>query len=296
MYRDKEGNPKYRICDTDIEFLKKARKHGIEKLTAVMDEVEDLPFVLGIEDGENELPEPLVIDFKRTLVLSDVHLGFHDRAAVETAINYGRKNKADCIILNGDILDFYALSRFDKTPNKGAVTNEIKLAREFFKLLRDCFPNAEMFFKKGNHEERYNKYFAANAKELYGFDDFLLEKIIHLDKYSIRTVEDRQLISLGKLNIYHGHEIGGGGVHVAAGLVTKTNANILCGHWHKTQTYTKTRLNELPIAGFAAGCLCKLNPYYLPNNQWNHGFAFVETWEGGNFHVENKRIINNQAI
>ena len=80
MYRDKEGNPKYRICDTDIEFLKKARKHGIEKLTAVMDEVEDLPFVLGIEDGENELPEPLVIDFKRTLVLSDVHLGFHDRA------------------------------------------------------------------------------------------------------------------------------------------------------------------------------------------------------------------------
>lgn len=295
-YREQGKNPKYRLPDDVADFLAKAKTYGIDKLTAVMEEEEELPFFLNIEDGENEVSEPLILDFPRTLVLSDIHLGFHDRTAVEAAIKYGRKNKADCIILNGDILDMYQLSRFDKTPNKGAIVSEIKLAREFFKILREVFPSAEIYFKKGNHEERFTKYFAANAKEFYGFDDFLLEKIIHCDKFNIRTIEDRQLVSLGKLNIYHGHEIGGGGVHVAAGLVTKTNANILCGHWHKTQTYTKTRLNEQPIAGFAVGCLCKLNPYYLPNNQWNHGFAFVDTATDGTFHVHNKRIINGQAV
>lgn len=299
-YRDGGNrNPKYRLSDEVATFLKDAQTFGIDKLKEVINrgnEEKELPFFLSIEDGENELPPPLVLDFPKTLVLSDIHLGFHDRTALEAAINYGRKNKADCIILNGDILDMYQLSRFDKTPNKGAIVSEIKLAREFFKILREVFPSAEIYFKKGNHEERFTKYFAANAKEFYGFDDFLLEKIIHCDKFNIRTIEDRQLVSLGKLNIYHGHEIGGGGVHVAAGLVTKTNANILCGHWHKTQTYTKTRLNEQPIAGFAAGCLCKLNPYYLPNNQWNHGFAFVDTATDGTFHVHNKRIINGQAV
>jgi len=295
-YRDGKRNPKYRLNDETANFLARAKKYGIDKLTAVIDEQDDFPVFLTFDDGDNEVSEPLVIDHRNTLILSDVHLGFHDRTALECAINYGSKNRVDSVILNGDILDMYQLSRFDKTPNKGSIVNEIKLCREFFKLLRDVFPKATIYFKKGNHEERYDKYFASNAKEVYGFDDFVLEKILHCDKYDIIPIEDRQLVTLGKLNIYHGHEIGGGGVHVAAGLVTKTNANILCGHWHKTQTYTKTRLNEQPIAGFAVGCLCKLRPYYLPNNQWNHGFAYVETFSDGTFHVHNKRIINGVAI
>lgn len=296
-YREaNRGNSKYRLTDEVADFIAKAKSYGIDKLTAVMEEEEFLPFFLNIEDGENELPPPMVLDFPKTLILSDIHLGFHDRAALETAINYGRKNKVDAIILNGDILDMYQLSRFDKTPNKGAIVNEIKLARKFFKVLRDCFPKAEIFFKKGNHEERFTKYFASNAKEFYGFDDFLLEKIIHCDKFGIKTVEDRQLITIGGLGVYHGHEIGGGGVHVAAGLVQKTGTDILVGHYHKTQTYTKTRLNKAPITGYVVACLCKLNPFYLPNNQWNNGAAMVELFQDRTFHVHNKRIINGRVI
>lgn len=296
-YRDKlQSNPKYRLPDDVADFLSKAKSYGIDKLTAVMEEEEELPFFLNIEDGENEVAPPLDIDHKKTLILGDVHLGFHDRQAVETAINYGRKNKVDAILLNGDILDFYALSRFDKTPNKGAIVNEIKLCREFFRILREVFPQATIYYKKGNHEERYDKYFAANAKELYGFDDFLLEKIIHCDKYGIIPVSDRQLITIGELGVYHGHEIGGGGEHVAARLVQRTGRNILFNHYHKTQSFTLPRLNKLPVAGFAVACLCKLNPYYMPVNKWNNGMALVELFHDKTFHVHNKRIINGQAV
>jgi len=290
-----------RATHDEAEFLYKARTYGIDKLTEIMnpDSEEDLPFFLDFEDGEIDLPSSLIIDHRKTLVLSDIHLGFHDRDAIETAIKFGRKSKVDAILLNGDILDFYGLSRFDKLKSNVTLRKEIRLARELFRLLRQTFPEATIYYKEGNHEERFGKELNSNnstLKELSNLEEMSLEYLLHCDVHKVQKVHNRQLIQLGKLNIYHGHEIGGGGVHVAAGLVNKTNSNILCGHWHKTQTATKTRLNDYPIAGFAVGCLCKLNPYWLPNNQWNHGFAMVEKYNDGTFTVENLRIINGKAM
>jgi len=37
-----------------------------------------------------------------------------------------------------------------------------------------------------------------------------------------------------------------------------------------------------------------MNPMYMPINKWNHGFAFVQISEGGDFEVDNLRIINGK--
>lgn len=289
-----------RLTPEETDFFIRAKNYGIDKITEIIDsEEDDLPFFLDFEDGEVDLPSPIEIDHKRTLILSDIHLGFHDREAIEKAINFGRKSKVDAILLNGDILDFYKFSRFDKTKSNVTIRKEIKLARELFELLRKLFPNTAIYYKEGNHEERFGKELINGntaLKELSELDEMSLEYLLHCNVHNVQKIHNRQLIQLGKLNIYHGHEIGGGGVHVAAGLVNKANANILCGHWHKTQTVTKIRLNDLPIAGFAVGCLCKLNPYWLPNNQWNHGFAMVEKYNDGTFTVENKRILDGKVL
>jgi len=46
---------------------------------------------------------------------------------------------------------------------------------------------------------------------------------------------------------------------------------------------------------FASGCLCELQPAYMPHNQWNHGFAFVEV-DGDDFHLRNLRIHNGKVL
>jgi len=48
---------------------------------------------------------PLKINAKTTLVLSDIHFPNHDKTALVAAMRHGKKERADCILLNGDILD-----------------------------------------------------------------------------------------------------------------------------------------------------------------------------------------------
>ncbi|NPB03714.1 MAG: metallophosphoesterase, partial [Thermotogae bacterium] len=44
------------------------------------------------------------------------------------------------------------------------------------------------------------------------------------------------------------------------------------------------------------GCLCDLKPDYSPNNEWTHGFAFVELFENGHFSVKNHLIQGEEVF
>src|SRR6056297_3044228 len=44
---------------------------------------------------------------RRVLVLSDIHMPYHDKRALELAIEEGKKHKVDAILINGDLLDMY---------------------------------------------------------------------------------------------------------------------------------------------------------------------------------------------
>jgi hypothetical protein len=76
------------------------------------------------------LPEPIAdrttewkvrkLEFDRCFLLSDVHIPFHDRAAVETAFAHAAAQKPDLILLDGDFADFYSVSFFDKDPGAGS--------------------------------------------------------------------------------------------------------------------------------------------------------------------------------
>jgi hypothetical protein len=64
-------------------------------------------------------------DANHILVLSDIHFPYHDEEALGSAIQYGIAQKVNTILLNGDVLDFYQLSRFDKDPSKPKMQVEL---------------------------------------------------------------------------------------------------------------------------------------------------------------------------
>ena len=62
---------------------------------------------------------PYVINhnsFKSVAILNDIHFPYHDKQALETALEFLHKDRPDMILINGDLLDFHSLSRFVKDP------------------------------------------------------------------------------------------------------------------------------------------------------------------------------------
>ena len=250
-----------------------------------------------IPESFEEIREPYVLatSTKKILVLSDIHFPYHNAKALRAAINYGIKEGVDCIILNGDILDFYGLSDFSKDPSKPKFREEIKLGKWFLNELRLAFPKAQIYYKIGNHEMRLERYLMVKAPEIFDSEEFRLEILLEFAKHHVILIDKYTVIKAGNLNIIHGHEYkGAGGVYPAKYIYSKSKVNTICGHYHRSSTYIDKNMNGQYNGGFSTGCLCELSPDYMPYNEWVHGFAVVTMKQNGNFSVQNLTIDNGE--
>lgn len=234
----------------------------------------------------------------RALVLADVHIPYHDEAALQAAIEYGLKERANFVLLNGDVQDFFALSRWEKDPRKRDFPAEVRAGRAFLQSLRKAFSKARLVLKEGNHEERFESYLRMKAPELLGLPDFTWQAAFDLDSFGVTRVADKRPIRLGSLNVIHGHEYRfaiSNPVNPARGFFLRGQAHCLGGHFHQTSQHSAKNLEQSVTSCWSTGCLCHLHPDYAPLNNWNHGFAFVAIDKGGAFRVENLRIIDGKV-
>jgi predicted phosphodiesterase len=248
-------------------------------------------------DMEEWSPVVLPKGKHRILLLSDIHIPYHDPSALNMAFEYGEKKGFDTIILNGDTLDFHAASRFVKDPRKRDLFGEINMCREFLQDMRAYYPDAKIIYKDGNHDERWQIYLHTHAPGFAKFAQFRLDNMLELEANKIQYVTDKRPIKAGKLNIVHGHEMGGSvfsPVNPARGLYMRAKESSICGHHHRTSEHTEQTINGSIIGTWSTGCLSELHPQYLPINNWNLGFAMVEV-DGDEFHVENKKIIKGKV-
>ncbi len=244
---------------------------------------------------ESREPYILATATKKILILSDIHFPYHNVKALKAAINKGVEEQVDCIVLNGDILDFYALSDFSKDPSKPRFRQEIELGKWFLNELRLAFPKAQIYYKIGNHEMRLERYLKVKAPEIFDTDEFKLEILLEFAKHHVIMIDKYTVIKAGNLNIIHGHEYkGAGGVYPAKYIYAKSKVNTICGHYHRSSTYLDKNMDGAYHGGFSTGCLCELSPDYLPYNEWVHGFAIVTMKENGNFSVQNLTIDNGE--
>lgn len=251
-----------------------------------------------LPESDETIYEPFILNHKKIAVFSDIHLPFHSIQALTAALDYAKKEKPDCILLNGDIIDAFQLSRFVKDPKKRHFAEELNMFREFFHILKKTFPNAKIVFKLGNHEERYEHFLWTKAKELEGVDEFKFENIIKARAEGIDVVGEKRIIQAAGLNIIHGHEFSTGffsPVNVARGLYLRGKTSAMQGHNHQSSEHTESDMNGKITTTWSVGCLAELHPAYAPINKWNHGFAIVET-DGDSFDVRNKRIYKGKVL
>jgi predicted phosphodiesterase len=251
------------------------------------------------------LPEPekndyskFVIRESRIGILSDIHFPYYDKDALNAAINYLRKWKPECILLNGDIIDAYQLSRFERDIRARSFKYELDMFRNFVIQLRDLFKNARIVFRQGNHEMRYESHILNRVPELLDLELFTFENVISAKELGIQVVGNKRIIMAGKLNIVHGHEFARGfaaPVNPARGFFLKAKNNVLGGHHHQVSQHQEQDINGNIVGAWSTGCLCELHPKYMPINNHSHGFATVEN-HGSSFHVDNLKIIKGKIM
>ena len=274
------------------EYYKKTRPSAkIESFN--LDELDSFGIEPGIgkEYTSARLPDHL----KKIGILSDIHVPFHSLEALTCAIKYLREQEVDCLYLNGDTFDFYSISRHEKEKDLRDFPREIEMSRNFLQKLRDIFPTIPIYFKAGNHENRFQRYLFSQAEEFAGLHELQFDKFFRMDHLKIEWVEDWQGMEMGDLLVCHGHEIMAGGMNPSQTTFNKTFCNTLIGHVHRTTSTIKKNGFKKFIHSYSTGCLTHLSPKYYPFAQHNHGFALVEI-EDGRSKVQNLMIKDGKIV
>lgn len=242
--------------------------------------------------------EPFPIDCRRALVLSDLHFPYHDLGAIECALDFGERFKPDCILVNGDLIDFERISRFDYDSHGPSTDESIGMLRTFWQHVKHRYPRAKRFWKFGNHDERMELYLMRNAPEATRKTRRTWREEAGADEFGVTIIDQQRPIMLGKLRVLHGHEKGKGitsPVNQARGAFLRLLSSVLEGHGHRTSEHTERTADGQIISCRSTGCLCGLSPDYARINKWDHGFATVEVEKDGNYVCSLKRIIDGKV-
>lgn len=234
--------------------------------------------------------------------IGDTQIPFHDNKAIIAAVEYLKKKEVNTIFCNGDICDFYGISMYQKDPRKRKFTEEIEDVRLFFAWLRAEFPLATIYFNmNANHELRWEKWLMMKAQEVFGMPEFELDVILKLNDHKIIPLKNYDHCLIGKLPVFHGHTLFGrfgNQVSKAKTVFDKLKHGAIASHVHVTDEHnTKDQVTGKMFTCWTVGCLMDLNIEYNPHgNQYNHGFAYIETDNQGNYKVENKRIFDGKVL
>lgn len=302
----KENDLLFKDLDDARNIIRYVRgQHGEKSRKKTGHKKEDLkynynPFKLPESSAEPRQPFHLPLACNNILIISDLHIPYHDVAAVSAAFQYGLDHNVNTIFINGDLMDFCLISRFEKNPSKRSVKFEIDTARVFLDAMREAFPTQQIYFLKGNHDVRLELYLRVKAPEILDMEEFRMESLLNFNKYKIHSIEDNVLVKAGHLSITHGHHVMRGffaPVNSARGVYMKAKQSTIIGHVHKVSEHTETNMDGEMTTTWSSGCLCELKPDYSPLvSNYAHGFAHVQVHPDKSYSVYNKRILNGQIL
>lgn len=255
-----------------------------------------------LPESDEQIREPYILPKANNniLLISDLHIPYHNISAITAALNYGKEQDVNTIIINGDLIDFYMCSRFEKDPRKRSIKYEFDATKEFLRILRKEFSKCQIYWIKGNHDVRYEHWLMAKAPEVFDDPYYRLDERLKLSDENIHLIGDKVIVKAGKLNIHHGHLFFRGfiaPVNSARGLFLRAKESMIVGHCHKISEHTETNISGDITTCWSTGCLAELSPDYSPfANNYAHGFAHIKVDTNGYYSVKNYRIFNGKIL
>lgn len=244
------------------------------------------------------------IKCEKAVFINDLHIPYHWKPTIDVVLEFIKWFRPQFVYIVGDMLDFYALSHFDKNPQRLlSLQNELDEAVLFLKHLRkatgrDC----KIIFKEGNHCERLRKYLWKHP-ELSPLKVLTMRSLLELDNKNINVqlVEYNQHLEHRGFLITHGAIVRKNSSYTAKGMLEAKQVSGISAHTHrgglcyKADESTATSGIKVWYENF---CLCNLKPEYVEGTpDWQHGFT-VGYWFADNhrFHCIQIPIIKSRLL
>lgn len=243
---------------------------------------------------------------KQAVAVYDTHYPEWHKPTWGVIFDYLRKNKPDIFIFGGDQFHFDCISHHTRDLPLYRVRRGYRNDIEGFR--RDILDPLERLLPKGctkiwiigNHE-RFERDLIERNPELEGAIDHV--ELLALADRGWTIIPLGHCYKLGKLNIIHGETLSGignqAGMYPSRKAVELYAGNVLAGHTHAPQTFTKVSPVEhtnkwqghiAPIAG-------SVNPSYLRNRAtaWLNGMVLIDVFPNGQFNLYPVIVINGTA-
>lgn len=235
---------------------------------------------------------------KKTWIISnDWQIPFHDEQIIDgLLLPFIKWLKPDGFIWNGDIVDCYELSEFSKNPLlRDVLFSETETAQDYMGRIGKMRSIQDRIWIGGNHEDRLRRYMWQHAGRLKLDPQTTFEQLFQVREHSFVYLPYGAVVQLGKLDVTHGSVVRQHSGWSAKAAFEKRGGSVLVGHTHRGGTYYRTNAKGTHGA-FENFCMCRLDPEYVQDPDWQQGFSVVHVGRKGFYHVQSIPIINRSVM
>jgi predicted phosphodiesterase len=253
------------------------------------------------------------VDSEHAIILSDLQIPWEDQQAVELALKFIEWRKPDTVIFDGDIVDCYAMSQFDRDPTKTDSTlDELYRSEKLMQRIKKIKSVKKRIWLAGNHEDRWRKILwrEASSSKLSPMVEALMHGLgiegvdaVESFRRAFRVKENGfefhpygHYVELaeGNLIVTHGFMVSQHAAYTAKRHFDRLGKCCIVGHSHRLGFYPVTQMGD-PKGAWENGCLARLDPEYVQFPNWQQGFSEVRI-KGNLFHVSQIPILPGYKI
>lgn len=208
--------------------------------------------------------------------LSDIHVPYHEPEIVASALRMVKRVKPHRVVLNGDIGDFFQLSRFNTSQSRmDKLQEEIDSANAIREAVRRAAPDAIIDETEGNHDSRIITYVVNNARALKSLRALEPENLFRYRDLEFNWHPGAGFLLRRHFLVKHGTIVRKDSGASAKAEMEQAGVSGISGHVHRLGTYRKAGYSQRQWT--EQGCLCRTDPDYVvgaPN--WVQGCVIGE--------------------
>jgi len=242
------------------------------------------------------------------LIIGDTHFPVQHKPTIDIFLETVRELSPKTIILNGDTIDMFAISRYPKDIRHNYSLAEERVEyHKFLAELVNISNGAKIFETNANHSGnditgRWFRYLSDRIGELSSLPD-IQEKLsygnIFLGDYQkhVDLVDYVEVTS--DLVVLHGDIVRKNGGYSARAHMDKWMVSLMHNHTHRFGS-TAQRIpaignrKDKQLYAWENGCACDLSPLYGSAPNWQNGFSIISL-ESEEYGVEQVMVNDNKA-
>ncbi|HET8771168.1 MAG TPA: hypothetical protein VFM71_09310 [Gemmatimonadaceae bacterium] len=246
-----------------------------------------------------------------TIIGGDFHFGCHDERALSVFVEACRLAKPSQVILNGDLPDLLAVSKYPADMRKRhnwTLGDEATAMHGFLRELEAAVPRTTTIVEtEANHSgngtaSRWWRYLSDRAGALVtlpGAEAKLSYQAWWHPEWSRLQLVETVLLA-NDLLVLHGDIVRKHAAYSARATMEKWSSSVMHSHTHR-QGSGAQRVPGIPGRPdgvqrfYEIGCLCNLEPSYASAPNWTQGFAIVRE-DGEDYGVELVTIDKGRAV